>query len=126
MGTVQSPRERAEAFLRDAGQFRLGPLLTEAAHPRSSELSRIARGDAAAGLAVLFDVDRDVVAAYERWSRGGQPESLRDELTAVLEAGGRLFFTGCGATGRLSIQLTSIWRAFGQDRLDFVREAVVS
>jgi N-acetylmuramic acid 6-phosphate etherase len=112
----KSPRERASAFLRDASQFRLGPLLTEAAHPRSAELSHVAGRDAAAGLAVLFDVDRDVVDAYDRWSRGGQPESLRDAALEALEGGGRLFFTGCGATGRLSIQLASTWRAFWQAR----------
>jgi N-acetylmuramic acid 6-phosphate etherase len=114
--TPKSPRERAEEFLRDAVQFRLGALVTEAPHPRSTELSRVARQDAAAGLAVLFDVDRDVVETYDRWSRSGQPEQLRDDLVAVLEGGGRVFFTGCGATGRLSIQLASIWRAFWQDR----------
>ena len=36
---LKSPRERAESFLRDAGQFRLGALVTEASHPRSTELS---------------------------------------------------------------------------------------
>ncbi len=115
---AKSARERAESFLRDAVEFRLGPLVTEAPHPRSTELSRIAREDAAAGLAVLFDVDRDVVEAYDRWSRSGQPEELRDALLAALEGGGRVFFTGCGATGRLSIQLASIWRTFWQDRRD--------
>ena len=114
--SAKSPRERAEDFLRDAVQFRLGALVTEASHPRSAELSEIARRDAAAGLAVLFDVDRDVVETYDRWSRSGQPEELRDDLVAALEGGGRVFFTGCGATGRLSIQLASIWRAFWQDR----------
>jgi N-acetylmuramic acid 6-phosphate etherase len=112
----KTARERAEAFLRDAVQFRLGALVTEASHPRSQELSRVAREDAAAGLAVLFDVDRDVVGAYDRWSRSGQPEALRDDLRATLEGGGRVFFTGCGATGRLSIQLSSVWRGFWQDR----------
>ena len=114
--SAKSPRERAEDFLRDAVQFRLGALVTEASHPRSTELSQVARQDAAAGLGVLFDVDRDVVETYDRWSRSGQPEELRDDLVAVLEGGGRVFFTGCGATGRLSIQLASIWRAFWQDR----------
>lgn len=114
----RTPRERAESFLRDALEFRLGPLVTESAHPRSTELSQIARQDTAAGLAVLFDVDRDVVEAYERWSRSGQPEALRDDLVAALEGGGRVFFTGCGATGRLSIQLNSIWRGFWQHRRD--------
>jgi N-acetylmuramic acid 6-phosphate etherase len=114
--TSKSPRERAEEFLRDAVQFRLGALVTEASHPRSTELSQVAREDAAAGLAILFDVDRDVVETYDRWSRSGQPDELRDDLVAALEAGGRVFFTGCGATGRLSIQLASIWRGFWQDR----------
>ena len=108
--------ERAEGFLRDAVEFRLGPLVTEASHPRSTELSQVARASASAGLAVLFDVDRDVVETYDRWSRSGEPEALRDDVLASLEGGGRIFFTGCGATGRLSIQLASIWRAFWQDR----------
>ncbi len=109
-------RERAESFLRDAVQFRLGALVTEASHPRSTELSQVARQDAAAGLAVLFDVDRDVVETYDRWSRSAQPAQLCDDLVATLEGGGRVFFTGCGATGRLSIQLNAVWRAFWQDR----------
>ena len=111
-----SARERAEEFLRDGGEFHLGKLVTEAAHPRSRELSQVAGRDAAAGLSLLFDVDRDVVATYDHWSRSGQPEELRDQAVAALEGGGRLFFTGCGATGRLSIQLDSIWRGFWQDR----------
>ena len=114
--TSKGPRERAEQFLRDAVQFRLGALVTEAPHPRSTELSQVARQDAAAGLAILFDVDSDVVETYDRWSRSGQPERLRDDLVAALEGGGRVFFTGCGATGRLSIQLAAIWRGFWQDR----------
>jgi N-acetylmuramic acid 6-phosphate etherase len=112
----KTARERAEAFLRDAVQFRLGALVTEASHPRSTTLSQISRQDVAAGLAVLFDVDRDVVETYDRWSRSGQPDALRDDLVTALLAGGRVFFTGCGATGRLSIQLDSAWRAFWQDR----------
>ena len=102
--TSKAAGARAEQFLRDAVQFRLGALVTEAPHPRSTELSQVAREDAAAGLAILFDVDRDVVETYDRWSRSGQPEQLRDDLVAALEAGGRVFFTGCGATGRLSIR----------------------
>src|SRR5512136_2671391 len=112
----RSPKERAESFLQDATEFRLGALVTEASHPRSANLSQRARADAADGLSVLFDVDRDVVATYDSWSRSGQPERLRDAAVEALFAGGRIFFTGCGATGRLSIQLNSMWRAFWQQR----------
>ncbi len=105
-----------DAFLRDATEFRLGSLLTEASHPRSAHLSEVARRDAAQGLAVLFDVDRDVVDTFGRWSAGREPQDLCGLVVRTLRGGGRLFFTGCGATGRLSIQLNAIWRAFWQQR----------
>ncbi len=111
-----TPAQRAERFLIDASQFRLGHLLTESPHPRSTTLSDAARRRAADGLAMLFDVDRDVVETFDRWSRSESPGRLADLVTRSLLAGGRLFFTGCGATGRLSIQLASIWRGFWQQR----------
>ncbi len=33
-----------------------------------------------------------------------------------LKNGGRIFFTGCGSTGRLSILLDSVWRDFWQQQ----------
>ena len=108
--------ERAERFLRTSGEFRLGSLLTEASHPRSVGLSEAARGSAAHGLEILFDVDRDVVAGYDAWSRTPQPARVVRTVLEALRSGGRIFFTGCGATGRLSIQLDAIWRAFWRQR----------
>jgi N-acetylmuramic acid 6-phosphate etherase len=115
---AETPHERADAFMRIAADFRLGDLVTESAHPRSVALSDIARADTSEGLAVLFDVDRDVVARFRSWAASGQPERMASAVTTALRRGGRVFFTGCGATGRLSIQLDSIWRAFWQSRRD--------
>ncbi len=44
-----------------SGEFRLGNLVTEAQHPRDTNLSEVAGKDIAAGLAELFDIDKDVV-----------------------------------------------------------------
>jgi N-acetylmuramic acid 6-phosphate etherase len=109
-------RERADRFLQIASDFHLGALVTETAHPRTDDLSDVARQDTQAGLAALFDVDRDVVEKYAEWSASGQPARMARAALEALHGGGRLFFTGCGATGRLSIQLDSIWRAFWQNR----------
>ena len=112
---ADTPRERADAFLKIAADFQLGALVTETSHPRSATLSDVARADAAAGLAMLLDVDRDVVARYRVWSASGQPAQMADAIAGAMRAGGRVFFTGCGATGRLSIQLDSMWRSFWQE-----------
>jgi len=60
------------------------------------------------------DVDDDVVDAYRRFARSGRAQAMADTVLTALRNGGRLFFTGCGSTGRLSIQLVSIWRDFWQ------------
>jgi N-acetylmuramic acid 6-phosphate etherase len=116
--STQTPtaHDRAEQFLEVAADFHLGSLVTESSHPRTGDLSDVARRRTEDGLAALFDVDRDVVRTFEEWSRTDQPGRMALAAVDTVRRGGRLFFTGCGATGRLSIQLDSTWRAFWQGR----------
>ena len=110
----ETSNRKSEEFLRICGQFQLGALTTESSHPVTANLSQIARRDAAAGLGLLFEADGDVVGRYEGFARSGQALEMAGAVLEALLKGGRLFFTGCGSTGRLSIQLVSIWRDFWQ------------
>lgn len=116
MANLESALDKAEKFIREATQFRLGALVTESPHPVSRNLSQTAREDAARGLGVLFEVDRDVVEKFRQWIETPQPRMMCEAMLNALEGGGNLFFTGCGSTGRLSIQLVSIWREFWQNQ----------
>ena len=106
--------EQAENFLAEADQFKLGGLVTESPHPVTRNLSDTAQKNTADGLALLFKVDEDVLAAYRQWIQTDAPERIKNAVRDNLLAGGKLFFTGCGSTGRLSILLDSIWRDFWQ------------
>lgn len=106
--------QRSEEFLKIADQFKLGALVTESSHPLTARLSDVAKQDPAAALKLLFDVDDDVVRKYREFAHSGRATSVAEALVSRLRAGGKLFFTGCGSTGRLSIQLVSIWRDFWQ------------
>jgi N-acetylmuramic acid 6-phosphate etherase len=101
---------KAREFLARADQFRLGQLLTEQPHPQTRNLSQTTASDPAAGLQLLLEVDRDVIATYRTWAHSGAPEQIAATVVDRLARGGRIFFTGCGATGRLSIQLAAMWR----------------
>jgi N-acetylmuramic acid 6-phosphate etherase len=105
---------RSDDFLRIANQFKLGALTTEGSHPVTASLSDTAAQDTAAALRLLFDVDDDVVRAYRAFVASGRAADIAAEIAGRLRRGGRVFFTGCGSTGRLSIQLVSIWREFWQ------------
>ncbi|MGO8675932.1 MAG: hypothetical protein ACLQVX_08675 [Limisphaerales bacterium] len=110
----QTSNQRSEEFLKVSSQFQLGILTTESSHPVTASLSDSARRDAAAGLGLLFEADGDVVDRYTEFARSGQAREMAGAVIEALRKGGRVFFTGCGSTGRLSIQLVSIWRDFWQ------------
>jgi N-acetylmuramic acid 6-phosphate etherase len=110
----ETSKKRAEEFLKIADQFKLGTLTTESSHPVTANLSETARKDIAAGLKLLFDVDDDVVRKYREFVESGRAAEIKNTVLSALNNGGKLFFTGCGSTGRLSIQLVSIWRDFWQ------------
>ena len=106
--------QRSVEFLKISSQFKLGALVTESSHPVTARLSETARQNIATALDVLFQVDGDVVARYREFAESGRAGEIKERLLASLKSGGRIFFTGCGSTGRLSIQLVSIWRDFWQ------------
>ncbi len=110
----QTSRQRSDDFLKIADQFKLGALVTESSHPATANLSETAKRDIAAGLRELFDVDDDVVRKYREFVAGGRARGIAGAVLAVLRRGGNIYFTGCGSTGRLSIQLASIWRDYWQ------------
>src|SRR5205807_1172272 len=105
---------RSEEFLKISHQFKLGVLTTEASHPVTANLSETARRDAGEALKLLFEVDNDVMRRYRAFAESTQPQTIKSAVLRALQNGGKIFFTGCGSTGRLSIQLVSIWRDFWQ------------
>jgi N-acetylmuramic acid 6-phosphate etherase len=111
-----SSQKRSEEFLKISGQFKLGALVTESSHPVTANLSEVAKQDTAAALKLLFDVDDDVIKKFREFAESGRAVEIKEAILRSLKSGGRIFFTGCGSTGRLSILLDSIWRDFWQKR----------
>ena len=111
-----SSQARSEEFLKISSQFKLGALVTESSHPVTANLSELAKPDTAAALKLLFDVDEDVVKKFREFVESGRAVEIKETILRSLKNGGRIFFTGCGSTGRLSILLDSVWRDFWQQQ----------
>jgi N-acetylmuramic acid 6-phosphate etherase len=109
-------QSRSAEFLKIGAQFKLGALVTESSHPVTADLSSVAQKDIAAALELLFQADGDVVRTFDEFVRSGRAEKISATVLTAIRNGGRIFFTGCGSTGRLSILLDSIWRDFWQRR----------
>ncbi|HVM49154.1 MAG TPA: hypothetical protein VMU04_14070 [Candidatus Acidoferrum sp.] len=106
--------KRSEEFLKISDQFQLGVLTTESSHPVTANLSETAKRDVSAALGLLFEADGDVVRKYREFAESGRATKIKEAVLSAVKNGGKVFFTGCGSTGRLSIQLVSVWRDFWQ------------
>ena len=110
----EASKRRSKEFLEVSEQFQLGSLTTESSHPITANLSESAKRSVSQALGLLFDVDSDVVRKYREFAESGRARNIQETVLRSLRNGGKVFFTGCGSTGRLSIQLVSIWRDFWQ------------
>ena len=117
MNTAMSnAHEKAIEFLEHEKAFRLGELLTESMHPKTLRLSQTIEADVQAGVRMLQSVDDDIPTALERIFAQDSFGRLVEASHEAIRTGHRIFFTGCGATGRLSILLEAAWRRFWRDR----------
>jgi len=105
----QTAKEKADQFLAEAHHFKLGQLPTEQAHPLTKDLSFWAKNDIPLALEVLKKVDLKALQVFTP-EKLTQIQNMAQDVQKVLNGGGRIFFCGCGATGRLSLAIETIWR----------------
>ena len=97
-------------FIENEKQFHLGFLPTEQSSPLTRHLDREFAASSVDGVACLQRADRNVLTMARRIFRSNQFRKLVDAGESTLRGGGKMVFSGCGATGRLSILLESMWR----------------
>ena len=112
---VLSDRARAKArdFIAHEKQFQLGFLPTEQSNPITATLEDDFRRSTRAGVQCLQRGDRQMPITLRHVLDSATFARLVDAMVAsVTGPKGRIVFSGCGATGRLSILLESMWRDF--------------
>lgn len=104
----EQSRKDAQDFLKVAAQFKLGDLPTEQQHPLTKNLAELSRTNLPQAISILKDIDTDVLDEAIRTADSIEP--LRTAMRDTFNQQGRVFFYGCGATGRLSMSIEYLWR----------------
>ena len=113
-------KAKARDFIDNERQFQLGFLPTEQSNPITATLEDDFRRSTLAGVQCLQRGDRQIPITMRHVFAGRRFAALVDSMIATLTTPGphspfpgpRIIFSGCGATGRLSILLESMWRDF--------------
>jgi N-acetylmuramic acid 6-phosphate etherase len=108
------PSDESLDFIRNKGQFHLFTLLTEQRHEHTMRLGYDAAADTQRALEQILDVDEDIVRRFETLAQEPAAlERMAAAMAAAIREGRRIYFYGCGATGRLAKQMeSSFWRPF--------------
>lgn len=101
----------AANFYENERQFQLGMLPTEQSNPLTSGLDRVFASSTTDGVRMLQRVDREVLKRFREVVVSDGFRTLVETVTQTVREGGRVVFSGCGATGRLSILLEGMWHA---------------
>ena len=113
LAITEGARARARDFIVNERQFHLGFLPTEQSNPITATLEEDFRRSTPAGVQCLQRGDRQIPIVMRHVFAGERFEGLVAAMVAsVSSPKGRIVFSGCGATGRLSILLESMWRDF--------------
>ena len=111
----ETAREQALHFIKDETQFHLGYLPTEQSHPKTRGLSQALQKDTAQGLRLLLSVDDDIPPVAKRVIASAEFARLRVAIKTALDNNRTIYFSGCGATGRLSILLDAANRRYWRE-----------
>lgn len=105
-------KKAADHFLKHETEFHLGALPTEQSHPKTRKLSSVISDSIPQGIALLQQVDQDVAHRLPDIFTSPQWQALHAALVIALTNGRKICFSGCGATGRVSILIEAAYRRF--------------
>lgn len=105
LGTIEG---RIKTFWEQQEKFRNHPLLTELPNPDTCNLSELAKFDPKRGISTIFNVDLKAVRKLKEKVR--EIEQLRVDILKTMKNGNKVYICGCGASGRLAVELEYLWR----------------
>ena len=100
--------KKADYFLSISSQYKLGSLVTESSHPDTSNLSSLSVNNLPQAISVLKGLDINTLSVL--YNKVNEICSLKDQINDTFKAGNDVYFCGCGATGRLSLTIETLWR----------------
>jgi len=103
-------RRRAQDFLENEKEYMLGFVEAEQANPLTKGLGEAAVNQPEQAVGMIFSVDRALADTFAAALKTQAYAQFVARVERTLRTGGRLILSGCGATGRLCLNLEASWR----------------
>ena len=106
----EQARAEAREFLEKDKEYRMGYIEAEKPHPLTRELSQTYAASMEEGVRLLLSVDHEMACRAAQTLAGEAYATFAECVRKTIANGGRVIFSGCGSSGRLSMRLEQSWR----------------
>ncbi|MBR4863481.1 MAG: hypothetical protein IKU07_02800 [Oscillospiraceae bacterium] len=103
-------KAEAREFLEKDKEYRMGYIEAEKPHPLTRRLSQTYAASMEDGIRLLFSVDNEMSGRAAETLAGETFAVFADRIRKTITSGGRVIFSGCGSSGRLSMRIEQSWR----------------
>ena len=103
-------KEDARYFLENDFQYRMGYVNAEHPHPLTRRLSQTYAESMEDGVRLIFSVDAQMADRAAQTLLTQEYAAFADAIRSTIGQGGKVVFSGCGSSGRLSMRLEQSWR----------------
>ncbi|MBQ7887110.1 MAG: hypothetical protein IJ313_09490 [Clostridia bacterium] len=102
---MRKAQERMRDFLENEKEYMLGFVEAEQANPLTKGLGEAALTDPVRAVEMIFSVDRVLADTFAAACKTKDYKDFAARTEETLRSGGRIILSGCGATGRLCLNL---------------------
>lgn len=102
--------EEAHRFVTQEQEYRMSYIEAEKPHPHTRKLSQTYAESIRDGAKMILEVDQQMAQRAVRVLNTPEYIAFADAIRKTVLNGGRVIFSGCGSSGRLSMGLEKAWR----------------
>lgn len=106
----QQAKGESKCFLENDNEYRMGYIEAEKPHPLTRRLSQTYAESVEDGVRLLLSVDNEMATRAAATLADEDYAGFADRIRKTISEGGRVIFSGCGSSGRLSMRLEQSWR----------------
>ena len=106
----QQANEEAHRFVTQEKDYRMSYIEAEKPHPHTRTLSQTYAKSVEDGVKMILEVDQQMAQRAVQALNSPEYVAFADAIRTTIKNGGRVIFSGCGSSGRLSMGLERAWR----------------
>ena len=106
----QQAAEEANRFVTQEQDYRMSYIEAEKPHPHTRKLSQTYAQSIRDGAKMILEVDQQMAQRAVQALNTPEYAAFAEAIRTTIRNGGRVIFSGCGSSGRLSMGLEKAWR----------------